>query len=235
MRHNPPDLPAIRIQPYMKQRAQKLETLVRGLERDPNPSLIQGVEDAMFDVKQSIAEIQIAEIDRKGRLTPAPKKALNEYKDLVERAQVAIDAVNSGDATRRITSEADVEDLSGDDEGGSAPEWGGASLEQKGFTAEFKTDDSEPSFAPLNDVAEEVSERISDYVQREDISADYEIIFNVGKTLKATRNAYEISVAMSQTSKADKVLEKIAPLLVAIFDEMDPDFDDDVVGFLMDV
>ena len=232
MRHNPPDLPAIKIQRYMKQRARKLETLVSGLERDPDPSLIEGVKDAMFDVKRSVSEIHLAETDRKGRLTPAPKRALNEYKDLVERAQKAIDNANSGEATRRVMSEDDVEAIGGDDEGGSAPEWGGAVLLQQGFTAEFHTDDS---FATLNGIATEVAERISDYVEREDISADYVIDFNVGRSLSARRSVYTISVTISSSSKVDKVLEKIAPLLVAIFDEMDPDFDDDVVGFLMDV
>ena len=235
MRHNPPDLPAIKIQRYMKQRARKLETLVSGLERDPDPSLIEGVKDAMFDVKQSIAEIEIAKIDREGRLTPAPRKTLNEYKDLLKRAQKAIDNANSGEATRRVMSEDDVEAISGDDEGGSAPEWDGAVLLQQGFTAEFETDDSDVSFATLNGIATEVAERISDYVEREDISADYVIDFNVGRSLNARRRAYTISVTISSSSKVDKVLEKIAPLLVAIFDEMDPDFDDDVVGFLMDV
>ena len=232
MRHNPAQLPPIQIKPYMKQRARQLNTLVSGLERDPDPSLIEGVKDAMFDVKQSIAEIEIAKIDREGRLTPAPKRALNEYKDLVERAQKAIDNANSGEATRRVMSEDDVEAIGGDDEGGSAPEWGGAVLLQQGFTAEFHTDDS---FTTLNDIATEVAERISDYVEREDISADYVIDFNVGRSLNVRRRVYTISVTISQTSKADEVLEKIAPLLVAIFDEMDPDFDDDVVGFLMDV
>jgi hypothetical protein len=235
MRHNPPDLPPIKIQSYMKQRAQTLKTLVSGLEREANPSLIGSVEDAMGEVKQSIDEIELAVLDRKGRLTPAPRKALNEYKDLVERAQKAVDDANSGKATRRFISEADVDAIGGDDEGGSAPEWGGAVLLQLGFTAEFETDDSDPSFATLSGIATEVAERISDYVEREDISADYTIDFNVGRSLRAKRNDYTILVTISQTSKADKVLEKIAPLLVAIFDEMDPDFDDDVVGFLMDV
>jgi len=77
-------------------------------------------------------------------------------------------------------------------------------------------------------VVDEIAQRINEYIELEDISADYSIGFSKGDAFSVVRDGYTFDVTLESTTTPDDVLDAIAGDLVEIFDEMDSDYDDDV-------
>ncbi len=92
----------------------------------------------------------------------------------------------------------------------------------------------------FDDIVEEFRARLKEYVEREDATADFTVNFKEGKKLYANRTKgrfgnYNIKVGLPVGVSVDAVFAAAAPSIVAIYDEMDSDFDEDVEGFLMDI
>lgn len=86
-----------------------------------------------------------------------------------------------------------------------------------------------------NDILD-FAERLSDYVDTEDATAEFTIKFKGGSgSLKASASGYTITVNLPDTVTSQEIFEKIAPILVRFYDEMDSDYDADVDEFLMDI
>ena len=80
------------------------------------------------------------------------------------------------------------------------------------------------------------AERLSDYVDTEDATAEFTINFKGGSgSLGATASGYTITVNLPATITSQEIFEEIAPILVRFYDEMDSDYDADVDEFLMDI
>ena len=89
---------------------------------------------------------------------------------------------------------------------------------------------------PLVPVAKQIAQRLQNYVQNEDATADFSVTVMGGfKTNSVKRIDSSIHVSCEDSISADGLLSLIAPYIVEMYDEMDPDFDSDMSEFLMEI
>lgn len=89
---------------------------------------------------------------------------------------------------------------------------------------------------PLDAVFDEVGQRLHDYVNQVDATADLTIGLKGGQAEnKVTSKGPKIGVLCKDTITADEIFKMIAPNLVALYDLMDSDYESDVEEFLMDI
>ena len=108
-----------------------------------------------------------------------------------------------------------------------------ARLTQVHYDITFEEIDSDPN---LDNHVLDFAERLSDYVDVEDATAEFTINF-VGGASKLNRSVsgYTITVNLPAKTTSQKIIELLAPTLVKFYDEMDSDYEADVDEFLMDI
>lgn len=119
-----------------------------------------------------------------------------------------------------------------EDDDGDAEEPFSASISQNHYDI---TVDATPDTNRLTLVANEIAERLADYADEEDVSAEYTIVISEGSAEKASSSGYQVTLVLTDKSTAWSAFKILAVHLVRIFDEMDSDYDGDVDEFLMDI
>ena len=106
-------------------------------------------------------------------------------------------------------------------------------VNQRHYVVEI-LDDQSNTISPIVD---EVGVRINEYVEMEDVTADFDIdfVFDPTGAFDVTRSEYEITVTLTGTQSADDVLDAIAGDLFEMYDQMDSDYDDDVYDLRLDL
>jgi hypothetical protein len=87
----------------------------------------------------------------------------------------------------------------------------------------------------LDAVVEAMAQRLQNYVELEDATAEFKIKINEGSSNKASRSGYTIKLTCTSSAQPSTLFKILAPHIVAIYDEMDSDYDEDVESFLMDI
>lgn len=123
----------------------------------------------------------------------------------------------------------------GDDDSGS-PDTStpySARLTQNHYDVTFQEISSDPN---LDNHVLDFYERLNDYVDMEDATAEFTIDFVGGASkLSRTVSGYAITVKLPTTTTSQKIIQLLAPTLVRFYDEMDSDYEADVDEFLMDI
>lgn len=196
-----------------------------GVIDDANTSVedLRGAITNLEDVQANIADQERQGKDptkRSRAIKAAIPATIGEARDRV----TALQAATSVEPEVEAEVEEDVEDTSTPYE---------ASVTQSYYDVTLNEIAKDPSLD--NDILD-FAERLSDYVDTEDATAEFTIKFKGGSgSLGATASGYTITVNLPATVTSQEIFEKIAPTLVRFYDEMDSDYDSDVDEFLMDI
>ena len=83
----------------------------------------------------------------------------------------------------------------------------------------------------ISPIIYEVYTLIREYAESEDLMADFHIDFRQGSSFYLDRNRYSLVVTLTDAQIVDDVIGAVAKFLHDIYDEMDPEFTDDLYEF----
>ena len=155
--------------------------------------------------------------------TPDQRAALGELKNRIE-SQLA-EGKEHTDLSKKLL------DQLNNNAGLSPAAPSSATITQAHYDVSYRIGNS----GALDSVVEAMAQRLQSYVELEDATAEFKIKIDEGASNRASRSGYTINLTCTSSAQPSTLFKILAPHIVAIYDEMDSDYDEDVESFLMDI
>ena len=102
--------------------------------------------------------------------------------------------------------------------------------------AHYLVTSSTSSAGALSTVIKLVASRLRSYVDSEDATAEFTIFIEGGASRSSiSSSGTVIKAKVNDRISSDKLIKLLAPYIVAMYDQQDSDYDEDITSFLIDI